>query len=155
VQQGLTTATFHVLTPYPGTRLFADMEAAGRILTRNWDLYDTRHVVYQTHKLSATALKAGYDWAYDNFYSWPNILKSSLQHDSLKHQLKHFAYAGGWKKFEPLWNFMIKSRNLHHMRPLLESILSRVKNPSALPAPTTPALPELPVLSPCQTRATG
>lgn len=148
VQQGLTTATFHVLTPYPGTKLFADMEAAGRILTRNWDLYDTRHVVYQTHRLSAAELKAGYDWAYNAFYSWSNILRSSLHHDSLKHQLKHFAYAGGWKKFEPLWNFIIKSRNLNHMRPLLESILSRVRT---RPAPAPAALPELPVLSPCHT----
>jgi hypothetical protein len=41
--------------------------------------------------------------------------------------LKHFAYAGGWKKFEPLWNFIIKSRQLNHMLPLLEAILSKVK----------------------------
>jgi radical SAM superfamily enzyme YgiQ (UPF0313 family) len=155
VQQGITTATFHVLTPYPGTKLFADMEAAGRILTRNWDLYDTRQVVYQTRKLSATELKAGYDWAYDNFYSWSNILQGSLRHDRLKHQLKHFAYAGGWKKFEPLWNFIIKSRNLRHMRPLLESILSKVNNRQTLPSPAPPVLPELPVLTPYSTPATS
>ncbi|MCB0838374.1 MAG: B12-binding domain-containing radical SAM protein, partial [Bacteroidetes bacterium] len=53
VNNGITTSTYHVLTPYPGTLLFKDMEKQGRILTRNWDLYDTRHVVYQTTKLSA------------------------------------------------------------------------------------------------------
>ena len=47
VEHGITTATFHIQTPYPGTRLFARMEAEGRILTRDWDKYDTRHVVYQ------------------------------------------------------------------------------------------------------------
>src|SRR6185436_20717262 len=47
VEHGITTATFHIQTPYPGTRLFARMEAAGRITTRDWDLYDTRQVVYR------------------------------------------------------------------------------------------------------------
>ncbi|MCU0389605.1 MAG: B12-binding domain-containing radical SAM protein [Thermoflexibacter sp.] len=130
VENAITTATFHVLTPYPSTKLFQDMEAQGRILTKNWDLYDTRHVVYQTKNISAENLKKGYDWAYQSFYSWANIAKASLQHDHLKHAIKHFAYAGGWKKFEPLWNFVIKSRNLNNMLPVLEAVLSRVKGKS-------------------------
>ena len=140
VQNALTTCTFHVLTPYPGTRLFNDMQAAGRILHRNWDLYDTRQVVYKTTGLNSQELKNGYDWAYKSFYSWNNILKASLQHQNLKHIAKHFAYAGGWKKFEPLWNFMIKTKGLNQMLPLLETILSRVnqkyhqKNISPFPA---------------------
>jgi hypothetical protein len=44
------------------------------------------------------------------------------------HSIKHFVYAGGWKKFEPLWNFMIKTQGLNKMLPLLESILSKKKN---------------------------
>src|SRR6267378_2119445 len=47
IEQGVTTATFHIQTPYPGTKLFARMEQEGRIVTRDWDLYDTRHVVYR------------------------------------------------------------------------------------------------------------
>jgi hypothetical protein len=50
-----------------------------------------------------------------------------LQHEELKHKIKHFAYAGGWKKFEPLWNFMIKTQGLNKMLPLLEAILSKVR----------------------------
>lgn len=128
VAQGLTTATFHILTPYPGTRLFADMEKQGRILHRNWDLYDTRQVVYQTRGLSATQLKAGYDKAYRNFYSWSNIYKASMQHEPWGDRIRHFAYAGGWKKWEPLWNFIIKTRGLNRMLPLLESILNAKRN---------------------------
>lgn len=126
VKNSITTSTYHVLTPYPGTRLFKDMEQQGRILTKNWDLYDTRNVVYQTTNLTADELKNGYDWAYKEFYSWTNILKASLNHDSNKHKLKHFFYSGGWKKFEPVWNFMIKTKNLNGMLPLLESILAKV-----------------------------
>jgi radical SAM superfamily enzyme YgiQ (UPF0313 family) len=127
VRNSLTTCTFHILTPYPGTRLFANMEAQGRILHREWDRYDTRQVVYKTVGLTAEELKRGYDWAYKSFYSWSNILKASFGHDQVKHSLKHFAYAGGWKKFEPLWNFLIKTGGLNQMLPLLEAILSKVR----------------------------
>lgn len=126
VKNGLTTCTFHILTPYPGTRLYKEMEANGRILHKNWEQYDTRQVVYKTVGLNAEELKEGYDWAYRSFYSWNNIVKASLAHDRLKHMIKHFAYAGGWKKFEPLWNFMIKTNGLNKMLPLLETILSKV-----------------------------
>lgn len=102
VSNGITTCTFHVLTPYPGTALYKRMEQQGRLLHRNWDLYDTRHVVYQTRGLSAAQLEQGYNWAYRSFYSWNNIIGASLAHMHVKHMLKHFAYAGGWKKFEPL-----------------------------------------------------
>lgn len=126
VQNAITTSTFHILTPYPGTRLFSDMEQARRITSRNWDLYDTRHVVYRTTNLSTRELEEGYNWAYNEFYSWSNIFEASWKHDSIKHKLKHLFYTGGWKKFEPLWNFLIKTGGLNHMLPLLESILSKV-----------------------------
>lgn len=126
VKNALVTSTYHILTPYPGTRLFKDMESQGRILTRNWDMYDTRSVVYQTTNLSAEDLKAGYDWAYKEFYSWNNIFKASMEHEKLKHKMKHFAYSGGWKRFEPLWNFLIKTKNLNNMLPVLEAVLSKV-----------------------------
>lgn len=141
VRNGITTSTYHILTPYPGTRLYKEMDLQGRILTRNWDLYDTRNVVYQTTRLSAEELKEGYDWAYRSFYSWSNIAKASLRHESLHHQLKHFAYTGGWKKFEPMWNFMIKTGGLNKMLPLLEAILSEVKSPRKAERTFTPAIP--------------
>jgi len=126
VEHGITTATFHIQTPYPGTRLFAQTEAAGRLLTRDWDLYDTRHVVYRPARLSPAALKAGYDWAYREFYRWSSIAQASLSHGTVKHQAKHFFYAAGWKKFEPLWDLVIRAKQLRTMTPLLESVLSKV-----------------------------
>src|SRR5262245_19747834 len=70
IEHGITPAPFHIQPPYPGTRLFARTAAAGRILTRDWDLYDTRHVVYRPARLSPEALKRGYDWSYREFYRW-------------------------------------------------------------------------------------
>jgi radical SAM superfamily enzyme YgiQ (UPF0313 family) len=126
VEHGITTATFHIQTPYPGTQLHARMVREGRMLTRDWRLYDTRHVVYRPAKLEAKKLKAGYDWAYREFYRWGAIAHASLHHGTLKHQAKHFFYAAGWKKFEPLWDLLIRARQLARVTPLLEGVLSRV-----------------------------
>ena len=125
-------------TPYPGTRLHAQMEAAGRITTRDWDLYDTRHAVYRPARLTPRELEAGYHRAYREFYGWRNIARGAWSHPSAKHRAKHFAYAAGWKKFEPLWDFAIKSRRLDLMTPLLEAVLSRVTGgeTEAVPANT-------------------
>ena len=140
IAHGITTATFHIQTPYPGTRLFARTEAAGRLLTRDWDRYDTRQVVYQPARLTAQELKAGYDWAYREFYRWSSIARASLAHGTLKHQAKHFFYATGWKKFEPLWDVVIRARQLRRMTPLLEGVLSRVTGQAVRQAvPAAPA----------------
>jgi radical SAM superfamily enzyme YgiQ (UPF0313 family) len=136
VKNSITTSTYHILTPYPGTLLYSDMQRQGRMLTSNWDLYDTRHVVYKTEKISGNELEEGYRWAYKEFYTWSNILRASFGHDSAKHILKHFLYSGGWKKFEAIWNFLIKTKNLNNMLPLLESVLSKVKGGEKEVAPS-------------------
>jgi radical SAM superfamily enzyme YgiQ (UPF0313 family) len=131
VEHGITTATFHIQTPYPGTVLHARMTREGRMLTRDWNLYDTRHVVYRPAKLQPEILKTGYDWAYREFYRWGAIAQASLHHGTLKHQAKHFFYASGWKKFEPLWDFVIRARQLNWATPLLEAVLARVTGTKA------------------------
>jgi radical SAM superfamily enzyme YgiQ (UPF0313 family) len=133
IEHGITTATFHIQTPYPGTRLHAHMVREGRMLTQDWNLYDTRHVVYRPAQLKPEALKAGYDWAYREFYRWASITRASLHHGTLKHQAKHFFYASGWKKFELAWDFLIRAKQLAWATPLLEGVLSRVTSTTATP----------------------
>jgi radical SAM superfamily enzyme YgiQ (UPF0313 family) len=130
IEHGITTATFHIQTPYPGTKLFARMVEQDRLVTRDWTLYDTRHVVFRPARLSPESLKAGYDRAYEEFYRWSSIAHASLSHGTIRHQAKHFFYAAGWKKFEALWNLVIRARQLRCMTPLLESVLSKVTAPS-------------------------
>ena len=124
VEQGIETATFHILTPYPGTALFKRMESQGRIVHRDWDLYDTRHVVFRPRGISAEALEAGYWGAYRDFYRWGSILRGASQKATLMGQLRHVAYAGGWKKLEPIWDWVIRARQLGRMLPVLEEVLS-------------------------------
>jgi len=134
IAQGLETATFHILTPYPGTPLHARMKAAGRIITEDWDLYDTRHVVFRPARMSAEDLEAGYWQAYRDFYRWGSVLRSASVKPTLRGQLRHLAYAGGWKKCERLWDLVIRAKRVHGFEPLLEAVLSGFG--SSRPRPT-------------------
>jgi radical SAM superfamily enzyme YgiQ (UPF0313 family) len=124
VRQGIETATFHILTPYPGTALFRRMSDSGRITTADWDVYDTRHAVFRPAQMSARQLESGYRRAYKEFYTWSSIFRGSRAHDDVVAGLRHFAYAAGWKKFEPLWDMVIRARRAGMMLPVLETVLS-------------------------------
>jgi radical SAM superfamily enzyme YgiQ (UPF0313 family) len=128
VSRGLVTSTFHIATPYPGTAFYDELASQNRILHHDWDLYDTRHAVFKPSKMSIAELEQGYQNAYRNFYKWSNIIKGSSVHDDLSLQLKHFLYTGGWKKFESVWNVLIKLGGLKHMLPVLEKLLNRKSN---------------------------
>jgi radical SAM superfamily enzyme YgiQ (UPF0313 family) len=121
---GIETATFHVLTPYPGTALFHQLAAEGRLLHRDWDLYDTRHAVFAPLGMTAAQLEAGYGRAYRDFYRWGSILRGAATKPTLPGRLRHAAYAGGWKKLEPLWDFVIRSGLIGRTRPILERVLN-------------------------------
>ena len=124
MEQGIETATFHILTPYPGTALYERMHSQRRITTYNWDLYDTRHVVYQPKGMSPETLEAGYWKAYRDFYRWNAIFKGASVKNTTYGKLRHVAYAAGWKKFEPAWDWMIRLKRISRMRPMLETVLT-------------------------------
>ncbi len=127
-----TSSTFHVLTPYPGTALFAQMEAEDRLLHRDWDHYDTRHAVFLPRGLTASALEAGYWRAYREFYRWGSVLRGAATKPTLAGRLRHLAYAGGWKKLEPAWDLVIRTGLIGRARPLLERVLDAAQSPAAL-----------------------
>lgn len=124
VAQGIETATFHIMTPYPGTALYARMAGQGRMLHQGWDRYDTRQVVFRPKRLTADQLEAGYWRAYRDFYRWPAIWRGASTKERVPDRLRHLAYAGGWKKFEPLWDLAIRSRQVLRGLPLLEATLA-------------------------------
>jgi hypothetical protein len=126
IGQGIETATFHILTPYPGTALHDRMHREGRILHARWDLYDTRHVVFRPARLTPEALEAGYWRAYESFYRWGSILRGARTKPTLPAALRHLAYAGGWKKLEPLWDLVIRLKRVSSLLPVLERVLAGV-----------------------------
>ena len=124
IARGIETATFHVLTPYPGTALHSRMAAAGRITTSDWDRYDTRHAVFRPAQMTSDQLEDGYHRAYRDFYRWRSIARGAAAHGHALAGLRHAAYAAGWKKFEPLWDVVIRAKRAGMMLPVLETILS-------------------------------
>ena len=123
VEQGIETSTFHILTPYPGTRLHARLTEQGRMLTDNWDLYDTRHAVFRPAGMTAEQLEAGYWGAYRRFYRWPNVFRAAWTKETVAGKLRHLMYSGGWKKFEAAWGLIVKLGGLSRMVPMLEYVL--------------------------------
>ena len=83
IEQGIETATFHILTPYPGTALYRRMSDQGRLTVHDWDLYDTRHAVFRPARMSAEELEYGYHWAYREFYRWKSIVRGASAHEDL------------------------------------------------------------------------
>lgn len=123
VRQGVETATFHILTPYPGTALYRRFQTQDRLLTSNWDHYDTRHAVFAPARMTPETLEAGYWRAYRDFYRWSSITRGAWSKPGLLGKLRHLGYAGGWKKFEPLWDWVIRARRVSSFLPLLEALL--------------------------------
>lgn len=124
ISQGIETATFHILTPYPGTALYSRMAEQDRLLHQDWDLYDTRHTVFKPAQMTAEALELGYWQAYRDFYRWGSIWHGAMTKQDWYGRIRHATYAGGWKKFEPFWDMVIKTKRVGHSRPFLEKILS-------------------------------
>lgn len=76
IENRIDTVQFLVLTPLPGTRTFAELEAEGRLLTRDWSLYDGHHVVYRPKRMTPLELQVETVNAMKKFYSAGRILEN-------------------------------------------------------------------------------
>ncbi|TWT42307.1 Radical SAM superfamily protein [Phycisphaerae bacterium RAS1] len=113
-------ATYHILTPYPGTPLFAQLESEGRLLHRDWDLYDTAHAVFRPRHMSPARLEAGYDWCYRQTFTLGSIWR---RRPALRSQvLPYLAMSLLYKRCNWLWPLLIRHRLTHAVwRPLVEA----------------------------------
>jgi radical SAM superfamily enzyme YgiQ (UPF0313 family) len=64
----LDLAEFTVLTPFPHTKAFDEMQNQGRILTYDWDRYSADQVVFQPLNMAPEKLQELLDYAWDTFY---------------------------------------------------------------------------------------
>lgn len=75
VKNKIETVTSHILTPYPGTKLYSSLLEENRIVDYNLSNYNTAHVVYKTKNMTAEELYNGYIWIYKEVYTFKNIMK--------------------------------------------------------------------------------
>jgi radical SAM superfamily enzyme YgiQ (UPF0313 family) len=66
-------AQFSILTPFPGTNLFATMKAQERITTYDWSQYDFSHLVFQHNNFTKEELEDKHLTAWKDFYSLKSI----------------------------------------------------------------------------------
>jgi radical SAM superfamily enzyme YgiQ (UPF0313 family) len=107
----LECATFHILTPYPGTPQFRRLEAEGRILHRDWSRYDTTHVVFQPKRMTPGQLEEGYRWLYQRTFSLASIWARRPREAAAV--LPYLAMSLLYKKANALWKFLIRHRLTH------------------------------------------
>ncbi len=71
----LPTMALHVLTPYPGTKIYQRFKEQGRILSFDWDHYDHHTVVFQPKNMTPQELAEGHQYVQSQFYSFSSILR--------------------------------------------------------------------------------
>lgn len=124
-QNRLECATFHILTPYPATPLFRQMEAQNRLLHRDWSLYDTGHAVFRPKHMSAKELEHGYAWIYQRLFSHASIWRRRPA--DWKAVAPYLAMSYLYKRSNRFWHLLIKHHLVHATwRPLVE--LTRLRH---------------------------
>jgi radical SAM superfamily enzyme YgiQ (UPF0313 family) len=116
----MENATFHILTPYPGTPLFRQMEAEGRLLHRDWDRYDTAHCVFRPRHMEPEVLEAGYAWCYERLFSQESIWQRRPRQAAAVPAYLAMTYL--YKRSNRLWAWLIRHRLVAAAwRPLVEA----------------------------------
>jgi radical SAM superfamily enzyme YgiQ (UPF0313 family) len=121
----LECATFHILTPYPATPLFHRMEAEGRLLHRDWSLYDTAHAVFRPKNMSPEELEEGYAWMYRRLFSHASIWRRRPADWRAVAPYLGMSYL--YRRSNRFWRLLIKHHMVHAVwRPMVE--LSRLRH---------------------------
>ena len=94
------------------------MEAEGRLLHRDWALYDTAHAVFRPKHMTPEELEQGYDWIYRRLFSLASIWRRRPD-SGFGPRLPGHVYL--YKRSNRFWHLLIK----HHLvnpvwKPLVE-----------------------------------
>ena len=121
----LECATFHILTPYPATPLFRQMDSEGRLLHRDWSRYDTAHAVFRPKHMEPEELEQGYGWLYERLFSHTSIWKR--RPGDWRAVAPYLAMSYLYKRSNRFWHQLIQRHLVHAAwKPLIE--LSRIRH---------------------------
>jgi radical SAM superfamily enzyme YgiQ (UPF0313 family) len=113
VRNRVETMTAHILTPYPGTRLFDRLQAEGRIVDYDWSHYNTANAVFTPKGMSREELLQGYLWMYREFYSLKNIcIRFPEQADEW---MPYLLFNLGYRKFGKFTSLAARVAGMHFM----------------------------------------
>jgi radical SAM superfamily enzyme YgiQ (UPF0313 family) len=98
----LDWALTFIMAPYPGTDSFLRLEKEGRILSRDWEKYDSLHVVYQPLGMSVEELEEGMRRAWKEVFSTSSIYQRVLKRPWI-HPLFYLAMNWGFHRLTKTW----------------------------------------------------
>jgi radical SAM superfamily enzyme YgiQ (UPF0313 family) len=75
IKNHICSASFNILTPYPGTRIYDEFKKKGRIINNRWEYYDHHTVVFRPANMTPLELQLGKINAKEKFYSLQSIIK--------------------------------------------------------------------------------
>ena len=90
IKNRVDSAQFMMLTPIPGTETFDGLEKDNRLLTKNWELYDGTHVVFQPRSMTGEELQEAAYQALISFYSRKAILKRLIKMDLYYSYIRYY-----------------------------------------------------------------
>lgn len=71
----VSTVSFNILTPYPGTQVYDNLKKENRLITTDWKYYDHNTVVYQPVNMTPFELQMGKTNARRQFYKLSSVIK--------------------------------------------------------------------------------
>jgi len=78
IDNKIDAVMYNILTPFPGTEVYDQLEREGRIIDRDWGKYNTSHTVFKPKNMTPQELDDGFKWAYKTTYEAANILRRNL-----------------------------------------------------------------------------
>jgi len=75
IKNKVSTVSFNILTPYPGTKIYEDLKNENRLTTSDWSYYDHNTVVFKPRNMTSYDLQIGKINARKKFYSISSVLK--------------------------------------------------------------------------------
>ncbi|MBU0520098.1 radical SAM protein [bacterium] len=125
----IDTVQFMMLCPLPGTMLADQLDTEGRILTKDWSLYDAHHAVYIPKKMSAETLQTSTILAMQRFYSlWDGVLKLSKGdwYNAVRRAMGWYLIRN-WKKDNKGWDAHLRQLNTGKYQAIIDQYLVEAK----------------------------
>lgn len=97
ISNKVETMTAHILTPYPGTKLYRRLLSENRIFDHDLSRYNTSNVVFQPKRMTVDELHRGYLRMYREFYSFRNIYLRKPSNRKL--WAPYYTFNLGYRKF--------------------------------------------------------
>ena len=75
IESKIDLPRYSILTPFPKTEYYRQLEAHGRIIERNWAMYDVEHCVFRPARMTKEELERGTEWAWRETYRFGSVAR--------------------------------------------------------------------------------